>query len=401
LITIISTGGVALGVATVVIALSVMNGFENTIKEKMLSAEAHITVMSQSHGDFTDYDQVIKKVENVPRVVSASPVLIKQALIMDKSRQNQMGVIVKGIEVDQEHKVSGIGDYVIGDFDFEAPIVEQTRKALEGKDSVFGGIILGSGVARRLGVKRGKLVILVSNIKEDPIRLGGYIPIIKKFVVVGIYNSGMYDYDSALTFVSLQTGQKLYEAPSMANRVEVKIDDPYVADQVQSEMQLELGLEFLPLSWMETHGNLFSAIKLEKMMTFVIEILIVLVAAFSIASTLIMMVMEKTKDIGILKSIGATKSGIWAVFTMEGSIIGFVGAVLGTALGLAVCWMLKTWLRIPLPSDVYQINTLPVKISWYYVTLTNLITLTICWFATLYPSSQAARLNPVEALRYE
>lgn len=401
LITFISAGGVALGVATVIVALSVMNGFEDTIKEKMLSAEAHIAVMSQSRGDFMGYGQVIKKIENVPKVVSAYPILFKQALIMDKNRHNQQGIIVKGIDIKSGKGDDSIKKYVMGESDFESPLVAQTRRSLAGKDSVFGGIILGSGVARKIGVRRGDLVILVSNIVEDPIRLGGYIPIIKKLVVIGIYNSGMYDYDSAFTFISLQDAQKLYDASDMANRIEVKIEDPYLAEAVQSQIQMELGLEYFPVSWMEMHGNLFSAIKLEKMMTFVIEVLIVLVAAFNIASTLIMMVMEKTKDIGILKSMGATKRGIWAVFTTKGSVIGLVGALLGTLLGLAGCWALKTWLHIPLPSDVYQINTLPVRVSWFYVVLINSFSLAVCWLATLYPSLQASRLDPVEALRYE
>jgi len=211
----------------------------------------------------------------------------------------------------------------------------------------------------------------------------------------------MYSYDAVLAFVSLEAGQQLYDIGDVVDRIEVRIKDIYKAEQIRQDIQMEVGIFYPTMTWMEAHENLFDAIKLEKIVTFIIEALIIFVAAFNIASTLIMMVMEKTKEVGILKSMGSTKRSIWFIFTFEGTLIGILGSILGTLLGLFVCWSLETWLPINIPNSIYQIDKLPAEVSWSFVAFVNLASLVVCWLATLYPAWRASTLKPVEALRYE
>ncbi|RKY03585.1 hypothetical protein DRP77_05820 [Candidatus Poribacteria bacterium] len=249
---------------------------------------------------------------------------------------------------------------------------------------------------------KGDVVVLFSKLVPDPVRAGGYIPITRSFVVVDIYQSGMYTYDSALAFIPLKIAQEIYELDGMVSRVEVRVEDPGKADEVRMRILSKLGFEFLPRTWMELHGNLFSAMALERKVTFIVEALIVLVAAFNITSMLIMLVMEKVKDIGILKAMGAKNRSIARIFTLQGVVIGICGAALGTGLGLGLCEVLQRWVHIPVPyTDVYPFSTLPIVVDWTVVGLINLAVLIICWLATLYPAKQASKLSPAEALRYE
>jgi lipoprotein-releasing system permease protein len=396
-ISLISVGGVAVGVATVVVALSVMNGWESMIRDKMMRSEGHIFVYGDASLPFVNYRTVMRKIEEVDGVVAAAPVLVRHAALLDKDGDRQMGAMIKAIDPESEAKVTGISDYISGELSFESPLIQQAQSGTE--DTIFGGIILGKGLADRLQVSSGDIVRLISRLVDIPGSLPQ--PFMRTFVVVDIYDSGMYSYDSVLAFTSLEAGQGLYGLDDSVDRIEVKIDDIYRAEKIRREIQLELGIFFLSRTWMEAHKDLFTAIKLEKIVTFIIEALIILVAAFNIASTLIMMVMEKTKEIGILKSMGATKRSIWFIFTFEGTLIGCVGAVLGTLLGLFLCWSLQTWLSIPLLSSVYQIDKLPAEVSWFFVASVNAASLVVCLLATLYPAWRASTLKPVEALRYE
>jgi lipoprotein-releasing system permease protein len=395
-ISLISVGGVAVGVATVVVALSVMNGWESIIRDKMLRSEGHIFVFGNGNRPIGTYWTIMRKIEKIDGVVAAAPFLERSAAIMDEDSERQTGVIIKAIDPELETKVTGIGDYISGELSFESPLIQQVQSTME--DTIFGGIILGRGVADKLRVSKGGIVRLISRLVETPM---GWQAVIRTFVVVDIYDSGMYSYDSALVFTSLEIGQDLYQLGDSVDRIKVRVDDIYKAEKIRREIQAELGIFFPTMTWMEAHKNLFDAIRLEKRVTFVIEALIVFVAAFNIASTLIMMVMEKTKEIGILKSMGATKRSIWFIFTFEGTLIGVVGAILGTLLGLFLCWSLQTWLPIGIPSTVYQIDRLPAEVSWLYVALINVASMVICWLATLYPAWRASTLKPVEALRYE
>ncbi len=400
-ISLISMGGVAVGVATVVVALSVMSGWESTIRDKMLNSEGHIFVFGGNRS-FSDYRTVMKDIEEIEGVIATAPILMRRAAIMDKSGDNQAGVMIKAIVPELETEVTRIADYVSDGLLFDSPLIQQVRENSE--DSIFGGIILGKGVATNLRVARGDVVRLISKLVEVA---GGMQPIMRTFVVVDIYDSGMYSYDGVFAFISLEAGQELFALGNTSferdsvDRIEIKIDDIHKAEKIQEEIQIKLGIRFLSMTWMEAHKDLFEAIKLEKIVTFIIEGLIIFVAAFNIASTLIMMVMEKTKEVGILKSMGATKRSIWFIFTFEGSLIGIVGAALGTLLGVFLCWSLRTWLPINIPNQVYQINRLPAEINWTFMAFVNIATLIICWLGTLYPAWRASTLKPVEALRHE
>ncbi|MFC1712795.1 FtsX-like permease family protein [Candidatus Poribacteria bacterium] len=387
-----SIGGVAVGIATVVVALSVMNGWESMIRDKMLNSEGHIFV----RGNLNNYRTMMQEIEEVDGVDAAAPLVVKRVAILDKNIDQQAGAMLKAIDPEQQTRVTDIADYVPGELSFESPLIKLAASKTE--DTIFGGIILGENLARNLMVSEGDIVRIISKMVNVP---GvGLQPVVRTFVVVNIYDSGMYSYDSVLAFISLEAGQKMYGLTDTVDRIEVKINDIHKADGIRDEIQKKLGFVDV-MTWMEAHETLFEAIKLEKLVTFIIEALIIFVATFNIASTLIMMVMAKTKEIGIIKSMGATKRNIWLIFTFEGTLIGVAGAILGTLLGVFLCWSLQTWLPIPIPSTVYQINRLPAEISWPFVALVDVASLGLCWLATLYPAWRASRLRPVEALRYE
>ena len=358
-----SIGGVAVGIATVVVALSVMNGWESMIRDKMLNSEGHIFVS----GNLNTYRTMIRQIEEVDGVKASAPVLIKRVAILDEKIDRQAGAMLKAIDPEQQTRVTDIADYVPGELSFESPLIDLVESKTE--DTIFGGIILGESLATNLQVSKGDIVRIISKMVEVP---GvGLQPVVRTFAVVDIYDSGMYSYDSVLAFISLESGQKMYGVMDAVNRIEVKIDEIYRAEDIRNRIQAKLGFVDV-MTWMEAHETLFEAIKLEKLVTFIIEALIIFVATFNIASTLIMMVMAKTKEIGIIKSMGATKRNIWLIFTFEGTLIGVAGAILGTLLGVFLCWSLRTWLPISIPNTVYQIDRLPAEISWPFVVWVNL-----------------------------
>jgi len=405
-ISIISVGGVSLGIATVILAISVMNGFEEEITNKFLANEAHISVSAIGGETFSNYDELVERIEKIPKVEAASPVIFAQAGIQRKNG-DITGVIIKGIEPEKEDHVTGIKKFVDDSLDFEPPLIDEIREKLKGRETIAGGIIMGKDKARSIGVNKGDIVRVISRLVPDPVRAGGLIPKVSNFVVVDIYHSGMYVYDNAFAFLSLEKAQKLYDMKNSVNMVEIRSSNPDIVDKVEDSLILEIDFigdyGFFPKTrtWKETHAQLLDAMKLEKMVTFIIEGLIIIVAAFNIASTLIMMVMDKTKDIGILKAMGASKRGIRKIFTIEGGVIGILGAIIGTALGSFLCWSLETWFPIYLDSEVYQISRLPAKINWIFVLCVNIGAVLICWLAALYPAYRASVLDPVEAIRYE
>ncbi len=387
IITILSMAGVGLGVMALIIVLSVMSGFEEDLKKKILGTNAHLVVMQQGPG-MRDYREILKKVEEIKGVVAATPFIFTQAMLT--SENNVHGIVLRGIDPATAGKVINI----------EKNLKKGSMADLQktGVDTQTG-IFIGKELAQTLGVMMDDTVVLVSPMGAlGPL---GTSPPMKKFRVVGIFDSGMYEYDTSMAYISLASAQKFLGMNDTVTGLEVKVDDIYAVKKIGDRIRQTLGFPFWTKDWMQMNRSLFAALKLERTVMFIILVLIVLVAAFGIVSTLIMVVMEKNKDIAILKSMGATAHSIMRIFILEGLIIGFVGTLVGLLGGYALCTLLAKYQFISLPSDVYYISRLPVKMNMLDFVLVAISALGISFIATLYPSWQAARLDPAESLRYE
>jgi lipoprotein-releasing system permease protein len=398
--TLMSTVGVVLGIVVVIVSLSVFSGFQETLRDKLLGAEAHLVVWQQG-GHFRDSEAFLRDVEKMPKVAAAAPAIVNQALLRNyRDAQAVSGAQVKGLDPERAPRVGDIEAYLASgslDFDRSGVLAVGKAKVNEG-DTIHGGIILGWALARRLRLEVGDPVVVFAEFRE--VR-GAIYPRARTFIVVDKYTSGLYEIDANVAFISLAAAQNLYGMGDDVTQVEIRAKDPDAAADVQQAILERFGLEFIPKTWKELRGSFFNAMELEKRLTFVILGLIIVVAAFSIAITLIMLVMEKIREIGALKAMGAADGSILRIFMLNGTLIGVAGALIGTVLSLLLCWVLKEYLRIPLPGEVYQVDHVPVRVSWGYVTLVNVLSIAICWVATLYPALRASRLNPVEALRYE
>jgi lipoprotein-releasing system permease protein len=340
-------------------------------------------------GGFSDYDQVVAEVEANDGVEAATPFVYSQAML--RSTAGVSGAIIRGIDPSSAGRVIQNLDGIYFHEDAAAHAGgAQAKKA--------PGIVLGKELARNLGVLKGDPVYLVSfNGMISPI---GHIPSMKRFQVTGFFESGMHEFDGSLAYIDLKDAQRILKMGNAVSGVEVRISDIYAAREISKEIEKRLGFPYWARNWMQMNRNLFSALKLEKTVMFIILTLIVLVAAFNIASTLIMMVMQKTRDIAILKAMGATNRSIRRIFVFKGMIIGAVGTGLGVCLGFILCTLLKHYKFIELPGDVYYITKLPVRLDMLDVGLIAVAALAICFVATLYPARQASRLDPVEAIRY-
>lgn len=554
IISIISIVGVSLGVATVILVIAVLDGVEHGLRDRFLARDAHVALGVLGNSFFGDYNKKIEDIKKVPGVVAASPVLYSQTAVFQKDRNNINDVIlIKGIDPELEEKVTGFSQFVKGSIDFQnTEIIEEASFFNDVK--ITGGIVLGTRLAERLGVNEGDVIRLVVRMVEDQVNPDALYPIIRHFVVIGLYESELAVYDNQISFIHLDIAQKTFEQTGKVNVILVRLENAELAPEIAPliEQAPEFDPILLPITttWLETHAPLFAALELEKIATVIIEALIILVAAFNIASTLIMTVMEKTRDIGTLRTLGSTRGNIMRIFMIQGSVIGMMGTLLGTTLGLYVCWLLSSnmtrlspliavgviailslcqigitfrnidfagigrnifflivsvlalivgnfviiagifilrddmdwllslwnkllsitalvlpfevpyWLLVTIPiplmigvisflifwivimikswskmspkwrmafiapwflaivfvlfclvepisleelglSQIYQMNHLPIKVNWFFVFLMNLLSLEICWLATIYPAWQASKLNPIEALQYE
>jgi lipoprotein-releasing system permease protein len=386
-ISILSMAGVGLGVMALVVVLSVMSGFEDDLKTKILGTNAHLVILQ--HGSpMRDYGEVARKVEEIKGVVAATPFIFTQAMIT--SETNVHGIILRGIDPNTAGRVINI----------ENTLKKGSLGGLKEEGSIGPpGILIGKELAQTLGIMLNDSVVVVS--PQDTLAPMGTGPPMKKFRVAGIFDSGMYEYDTSLAYISLKSAQKFLAMDDKVSGVEVKVRDIYGVKKVAQQVQKELGFPFWTKDWMQMNRSLFAALKLERTVMFIILVLIVLVAAFGIVSTLIMVVMEKTKDIAILKSMGATAKSIMRIFIFEGLIIGVAGTILGLIGGYGICMLLAKYQFISLPSDIYYISRLPVKLNGIDFFLVALSAIGISFLATLYPSWQASKLDPAEALRYE
>ena len=381
----ISIGGVAVGVMALLVVLSVMSGFHGDLQRKILGVSAHVVVLDY-RGKISGYDEVLKRIEGEKDIVSAAPFVLGQAMISYGKKAH--GVFLRGMEPEMEAKTTEILNY----------IKDGNPKDLYPKNGI-PGIILGRELASSLGVFTGDTIHIVSPLGEiGPL---GMLPRVKPFRVVAIFEVGMFEYDSNLVLCDLRFAQEFFSMGRDITGIEVRVKDIYKAADVREKVQKKLGFPFYARDWMQMHKNLFSALKLEKFAMFVILVLIILVASFNIISTLIMNVIEKTREIAILKAMGATNKGIMAIFMLQGLFIGIIGTILGVGGGYLLNNILDKYEIIRLPADVYYLSHLPVKMKLFDFLTVSLSAIIISFLATLYPARQAAKLNPVEPLRYE
>jgi len=388
LITVISIAGVALGVMALIVVLSVMTGFTDELRDKILGINSHI-IIQKIGSEIKSPEEIQKKLSQLPEIIATTPYIYSQTMIT--SDRGGTGAIVRGLAPQSVNAVLDLGKYLKGCTiaDLEQP--QSSQRTLP-------QIILGNELAKQLRVYKGERVRLIST--NGPLTPVGIIPKVKTYEVAGTFKSEMYEYDSALAYVSLTSAQDFMELDHSVHGIEVKLADIDQAWQVAQKIETLLGPGFIAKDWIKMNKNLFSALQLEKTALFIIVTLVVIVAAFNIVSTLTMMVMEKNKDIAILKSMGATSRQIMNIFIYDGFIIGMSGTFLGLLGGLSACKLLSHYQFIKLP-DVYPITTLPVKILLSDVCIISLSAIIISLAATVYPSWQASRVDPATALRYE
>ncbi|HEV8673391.1 MAG TPA: lipoprotein-releasing ABC transporter permease subunit [Methylomirabilota bacterium] len=382
LLTLIAMAGMAVGVMALILVLGVMSGAEEEFMGKILGTTAHVMVMDAAGKGIEDVDDVLAKVRRHPQVRSASPFVLQQAML--STDHGATGVVVRGID-------PAVGETELG------PRVKQGSLAdLGGPEP---GIALGRELARTLGAFVGQTVTAIS--PRGAVTAVGTIPKMRQFRVVAIFEIGLYEFDSALAYTSLAAAQQFADLDHRVSGIEVRVADVYRARRVAEDLSRALGFPYWTRDWMDMNRNLFSAIQLEKTAMFVILILIIFVAAFAIISHLILMVAEKRREIGVLRALGASARSVMLIFVAEGVLIGAVGTLVGTVLGVMLGGIQQAYHIVKIPGDVYQLSALPMRMSPRDLVLFAVSALVISFLATLYPSRQAARLDPVEVLRYE
>ncbi|WP_417911137.1 lipoprotein-releasing ABC transporter permease subunit [Candidatus Electronema sp. PJ] len=387
LISIISVLGVAVGVMALIVVLSVYTGFTEGLRDQIIGINAHILV--QGFGSEIDNPTLLKEqVEKVSGVAAATPYVYAQALITSGGQSS--GIAIRGIDPSSAGKVINL----------ETKMTSGTLADLATKNSL-PAIVLGKEIANQLRVQAGSKIRLIS--PSGPLTPMGVMPKVQTCVVSGIFATGMYEYDSTMGFVNLDTARRLagMEGVNSVHGIEVRVADIDQANLTAAALRKQLGPAYSARDWMQLNQNLFAALKLEKIGIFIALDLIILVAALNIISALVMVVMEKNKDIAILKSMGAKTGSIMRIFFYQGAVIGLSGTVLGVTLGLSLCAVLKRYKIIELPSNVYPMSTMPVKVVPMDVTIIAISAILITLAATLYPSWKASRIRPAEALTYE
>ena len=397
----ISMVGVGLGVMALIVVIAVMSGFSNDLRDKILGTNSHVVVSNINQTTVENYNSILEKILSVAGVTAAAPFIINQVMLINGDRVS--GVVVRGVDPEKEGTVSDLEkNMIIGsilDLKVNLPFLEDKKNRT--------GIILGKELSRKMGVVVGGVVSMVSPVSRiTPV---GLIPRMKLFKVVGVFESGMYEYDANLSFVLLKSAQKFFSMKDAVSGIEVRVDDIEQAGNIATAIQKKLGFPYHARDWMSMNKNLFSALKLEKIVMFIILILIIFVAAFNIISTLFMLVMEKAKEIAILKSMGASRKSIIKIYSYQGLIIGLVGTFLGCAAGFIIVPNLNEIVGfiesvfgiVAFPSDIYYLDRLPSEIQYMDSFLIVIFSIAICLIASLYPAWRASKLDPVDGLRYE
>ncbi|RUM37550.1 MAG: lipoprotein-releasing ABC transporter permease subunit [Desulfobulbus sp.] len=385
LISVISVLGVAVGVMALIVVLSVYTGFTEGLRDQIIGINAHVLVQG-FNGEIRSYQSLQKKVASVNGVVSATPFIYGQALI--SSGPSSTGIVLRGIDPATAGSVIRL----------ESQLLKGSLSDLAETNSL-PAIILGKDLATQLRVDQGSKIRLIS--PNGPLSPMGVLPKVLTCRVTGIFETGMFEYDSTMGFINLDTARSLNGMGKGVNGLEVRVKDVDKADLVAAAIRQKTGRAFAVRDWMQINQNLFAALKLEKIGIFIALDLIILVAALNIISALVMVVMEKTRDIAILKSMGATTGSIMRIFFYQGAVIGLAGTILGVGGGLGLCAILKKYKIIELPSNVYPMSTMPVKVVPMDVSVIAVSAILITLAATLYPSWKASKIRPAEALTYE
>ena len=370
IVSVITVLGVAIGVTTLLIVIAVMNGFDQELENKILGTNSDILIKAQPL--IQEPNKIISKIKELADVKECSSIIVGNGSLINEGYLEN--IYIKGVDLESEKRTTKIDDYLLNRLD----------------DISEDGIVVGKVVAQKMGLGLGSAVKILL-----PFNFESF-----DFKVIGIFESGMYDYDSSLAYINLKKAESIFNL-SGATAIEVKLVESYKADKIKNTIRAHLGPDFDVLSWMDMNKNLFSALKLEKTAMFIILCLIILVASFNIASILIMSVLEKVRDIGIMKAIGMKNATIKGVFMMQGMLIGLLGIILGSFLGGGVIYLLDNYPIIKLPSDIYYIDRLPVATSLLDFVIVVVAALVITFIATLYPAVKASKFDPVTALRYE
>jgi len=395
LITVISVLGVMIGVMTLNVVMAVMTGFEETLRDRLLGINAHVA-LTVGTGDYLvkDYEKVIDQVKDEKGILAAAPTVYGQAMVTAGSRVS--GVVIRGIDPDRANEVIDIGQYITRG-SLEA--LKTSHRLQEGERTIsLPGVILGERLKAQLGVMLGDPIQIISPLGKATVM--GMIPKVRRFIVVGLFKSGMHEYDATLAYTNLSDAQDFFELGDAVSNIEIRVQDVYKAPEVAKRIQQKLGFPYGAQDWTRLWPNLFSALQLEKTVYFLVLLLMVIIGAFNIVSTLIMVVMEKKKDIAVLQSMGASRRSIRRIFLIKGCVIGAVGTLLGVLFGYGICLLIARY-EFTLPDGVFLIPTVPVRIHLSNFILVGLASFLVCLLASIYPARHAAKMDPVEIIRYE
>jgi lipoprotein-releasing system permease protein len=389
-VTIIAVGGVAVGVMALIVVIGVLNGLQDNLRDRILSGGPHAIAM-QVNNDFRmdDWQTVLEEIRRDEAVISSAPFAYTQVLLNAGDNYNQ-SIVIRGIEDHEEsNQVSSLVDHLVtGDSPFGVT------------ESGDPGIVVGRGLATQLGLYVGKQVI-VASLQNAPLTSMGFSPQLRRFEVVGVFQTGLYQYDDELALIDIEEARELLGLGDAVTGIEFNVADPWESAAVSARIEEALGYPYRIDDWQRLNSSLFSALKLEKLAMAVILTLIILVASFNIVSTLVMIVGDKTREIGILRGMGVTSAGIARVFRNMGLFIGIVGTALGGLLGGLLAWALQRFEFIDLPNDIYFIDKLPISLDPIDVSLILLGSVLISFLSTIYPARKAAELTPVDAIRHE
>ncbi|MDQ1693838.1 MAG: lipoprotein-releasing system permease protein [Acidobacteriaceae bacterium] len=393
-ITVISVAGVAAGVAALIIALAITNGMRRDLQERLLGSTSHVVLMRTAGDGMRDWRPLVARMATLPHVRAAAPELFGQVLVSRGTRSG--GLLIKGIIPDQERHVTDLLDMVqLG----SSRALDPATPPPPGDSAPLPPLVLGNDLATTLDAKVGDTVLVTS--PQGELTPLGIVPKFQRFYIAGIFHSGFYQYDSSLAFLRLADAQRLLGEPDLISAIAFKVDELYHADAIGRQIERAAGPGYLTNNWMEQNRELFRALRLEQIVTFIVIGLIVCVAALNILIALTMMVMEKTRDIAVLMSFGVRAEQVRRIFLLQGLLISGVGTAIGLVLGYTASWAGGHYRFIHLPGDVYSIDYLPFAPRITDSLIVAAVALGVSLVATLYPSRSAARVLPAEALRYE